>query len=115
MTTDPPLIPKGPRTVRISRSRQAICTTENGEERAYSYSTFFWSKQSGVKLHFIQPGKPTRYAFVESFNGKFREYCLDLHWFASLEDARSTNGKTTTTTSGYTAHWAVSHLLCSPG
>ena len=43
-----------------------------------------------MKLHFIQPGKPSQNAFVESFNGKFRDYCLDLHWFASLEDARST-------------------------
>jgi putative transposase len=42
-----------------------------------------------VKLYFIQPGKPTQNAFVERFNGKFREYCLDLHWFTSLEDARS--------------------------
>ena len=32
----------------------------------------------------------TRNAFVESFNGKMREYCLKLHWFASTEDARST-------------------------
>ena len=50
---------------------------------------FFWSQQTGMKLHFIQPGKPAQYAFVESFSGKFRDYCLDLHWFASLEDARS--------------------------
>ena len=41
-----------------------------------------------MKLHFIQPGKPTQNAFVESFNGKFREYCLDLNWFTSIEDAR---------------------------
>ena len=51
---------------------------------------YFWAKQAGVKLHFIQPGKPTQNAFVESFNGKMRTYCLDLHWFASIEDARST-------------------------
>ena len=37
-----------------------------------------------------QAGKPTQNAFVESFNGKFREYCLDLNWFASIDDARST-------------------------
>lgn len=55
-----------------------------------SKAIFFWSRQFGVKLHFIQPGKPTENAFVESFNGKFREYCLNLHWFASLEDARPT-------------------------
>jgi putative transposase len=40
-------------------------------------------------LHFIQPGKPTQNAFVESFNGKVREYFLDLQWFTSLDDARS--------------------------
>ena len=51
---------------------------------------FLWPRHTDVKLHFIQPGKPTQNAFVESFNGKFREYCLDLHWFASLADARST-------------------------
>jgi len=43
-----------------------------------------------VKLRFIQPGKLTRNAFLESFNGKFREYCLNLGWFASPADARST-------------------------
>lgn len=41
-----------------------------------------------TKLHFIQPGKPTQNAFVESFNGKLQDYGLDLHWFASVEDAR---------------------------
>ena len=51
---------------------------------------YFWAKKARVKLHFIQPGKPTQVAFVESFNGRMREYCLDLHWFASIEDARST-------------------------
>ena len=51
---------------------------------------FFWAKKRGVKLHFIQPGKPTQNAFVESFNGKFREYCLDLNWFASIAGARAT-------------------------
>ncbi len=43
-----------------------------------------------MKLHFVQPGKPTQNAFVESSNGKFREYCLEPNWFVSLEDARST-------------------------
>ena len=44
--------------------------------------------QRSIRLHFIQPGKPTQNAFVESFNGKFREYCLNLHWFRSLDEAR---------------------------
>lgn len=51
---------------------------------------FFWARDRRVKLHFIQPGKPTQNAFVESFNGKFRDYCLNLHWFATLDAARST-------------------------
>jgi len=38
----------------------------------------FWSQSRGVKLHFIQPGKPTQKAFVESFNGKFRDTCLRI-------------------------------------
>lgn len=61
---------------------------DNGPELT-SKAMFFWSQRTGVKLHFIQPGKPTQNAFVESFNGKFRDYCLDLNWFSSLEDARS--------------------------
>jgi putative transposase len=41
-----------------------------------------------VELHFIQPGKPTQNAYVESFNGKFRDECLNEHWFTSLADAQ---------------------------
>jgi putative transposase len=66
-----------------------IIVCDNGPEFT-SKAMFFWSKQSRVTLHFIQPGKPTQNAFVESFNGKFRDYCLNLHWFASLADARAT-------------------------
>jgi putative transposase len=64
--------------------RTPVC--DNGPELT-SKAMFFRARQTGVKLHFIEPGKPTQNAFVESFNGKFREYCLDLHWFASLDDA----------------------------
>jgi putative transposase len=41
-----------------------------------------------VKIEFSRPGKPTDNAFVESFNGTFRDECLNAHWFASLENAR---------------------------
>ena len=61
---------------------------DNGPELT-GKAMFFWAKKRGVKLHFIQPGKPTQNAFVESFNAKFRDYCLNLHWFATLADARS--------------------------
>jgi putative transposase len=47
-----------------------------------------WAYQRGVKLHFIQPGKPIQNAFVESFNSRFRDECLNEHWFLGLSDAR---------------------------
>ena len=74
---------------RLNRPLPDSLVCDNGPEFT-SKAMFFWSQQTHTKLSFIQPGKPTQNAFVESFNGKFRDYCLDLHWFASLEDARST-------------------------
>ena len=47
-----------------------------------------WSERAGVKLRFIDPGKPVQNAFVESFNGRFRDECLNEHWFVNLEVAR---------------------------
>lgn len=74
---------------RLERPLPKTLVCDNGPEFT-GKAMFFWRKSNDVTLHFIQPGKPTQNAFVESFNGKFREYCLDLHWFASLADARST-------------------------
>ncbi len=48
-----------------------------------------WAAQHGVQLHFIEPGKPVQNAFIESFNGKFRDECLnDEHWFMTLQEAQ---------------------------
>ncbi len=74
---------------QLERKLPKSIVCDNGPEFTCK-AMFFWAKRTGSKLHFIQPGKPTQNAFVESFNGKFREYCLDMHWFASLADARST-------------------------
>lgn len=49
-----------------------------------------WADRRGVTLQFIQPGKPVQNAFVESFNGRFRDECLNESWFVSLTDARET-------------------------
>ena len=47
-----------------------------------------WAERSGVRLHFITPGKPTENGYIESFNGKFRDECLNLNWFLDLADSR---------------------------
>jgi putative transposase len=49
-----------------------------------------WAYRHGVKLDFVDPGKPTQNAFIESFNGTFREECLNENWFVSLADAQHT-------------------------
>jgi len=48
-----------------------------------------WAYRNGVQLKLIQPGKPTQNAYIESFNGKFRDECLNDHWFSTLAEARA--------------------------
>jgi putative transposase len=74
---------------RVARERgyPDILTVDNGPElrgRALDQ----WAHEHGVELYFIEPGKPTQNAYIESFNGRFREECLNLHWFASLAEAQ---------------------------
>ena len=47
-----------------------------------------WAYLNGVELDFSRPGKPTHNAFIEAFNARVREECLNESWFLSLEDAR---------------------------
>lgn len=60
---------------------------DNGSEFT-SAAMFAWSVKTGVRLRFIEPGKPTQNPFAESFNGKFRDECLNENWFISLAEAR---------------------------
>lgn len=48
-----------------------------------------WAYEQNVELVFSRPGKPTDNPYIESFNGSFRDECLNAHWFLSLEDARA--------------------------
>jgi len=48
-----------------------------------------WAHQRGVQLDFIRPGKPVENAFIESFNGRLRDECLNVHQFTSIEDAKA--------------------------
>ncbi len=47
-----------------------------------------WAWRNSVRLNFIEPGKPVQNAFIESFNGRFRDECLNENWFLDLADAR---------------------------
>ena len=47
-----------------------------------------WAYDNQVTLDFSRPGKPTDNAVIESFNGSFRDECLNAHWFLSLQDAQ---------------------------
>jgi putative transposase len=82
--------------VRVVRVLTEIAQTEglpeiiiidNGPE-FISKALDAWAYQRGVKLTFIRPGKPVENAYIESFNGRFRDECLNENWFLSLEHAR---------------------------
>ena len=64
-----------------------IITVDNGPEftgRALDE----WIHRNGVKLDYIRPGKPFDNAYIESFNGRLRQECLDENWFTSIEDGK---------------------------
>lgn len=71
----------------LTRPLPAALILDNGPEFAGT-ALDAWAAQHGVALHFIQPGKPVQNAFIESFNGKFRDECLNEHWFLSLQEAQ---------------------------
>jgi putative transposase len=64
-----------------------IIIIDNGPE-FISNALDNWAYQRGVKLTFIRPGKPVENAYIESFNGRFRDECLNENWFLTLEHAR---------------------------
>ena len=64
-----------------------VIITDNGSEfRSRAFDS--WAYARGVKLDFIQPGKPVQNGFIESFNGTLRNECLNLHWFLSIPDVK---------------------------
>lgn len=74
---------------RIASQRglpEAIVVDNGSEFRGRALAA--WSEERGVRLEFIQPGKPVQNAYIESFNGRLRDECLNANWFTSLRDAR---------------------------
>lgn len=65
---------------------EAIVVDNGPEFRSRALAA--WSEEHGVRLEFIQPGKPVQNAYVESFNGRLRDEYLNANWLTSLNDAR---------------------------
>ena len=75
--------------LKVDRALPRAIVIDNGTEFC-GKAVDQWAHENGVKLDFIRPGKPNENAFIESFNGKLRDECLNENWFNSLEDARRT-------------------------
>jgi putative transposase len=71
----------------MTRGLPKAIRTDNGKEFC-SRAMLTWAHARGVQLFLIEPGKPNQNAYIESFNGRFRDECLNEHWFTSLQHAR---------------------------
>jgi putative transposase len=72
----------------VQRGHPKVLRTDNGKEFC-GRAMLTWAHENRVALRLIEPGKPNQNAYVESFNGRLRDECLNEHWFTSLEHART--------------------------
>ena len=72
----------------VRRGKPKTIVSDNGTEFT-SMAILNWCQDTGIDWHYIAPGKPTQNGFVESFNGSFRDECLNETLFSSLINARS--------------------------
>jgi len=70
------------------RGKPAVIRSDNGPEFV-GKAMLTWAHRQNISLRLIEPGKPNQNAYVESFNGRFRDECLNEHWFTSLTHART--------------------------
>jgi transposase InsO family protein len=70
------------------RGLPRILRTDNGPEFC-GRAILTWAHDRGVMLRLIDPGKPMQNAYIESFNGRFRDECLNEQWFTSLAHAQA--------------------------
>jgi putative transposase len=70
------------------RGKPAIIRSDNGPEFV-GKAMLTWAHRNGIALRLIEPGKPNQNAYVESFNGRLRDECLNEQWFTSLAHART--------------------------
>ncbi|WP_369931352.1 IS3 family transposase [Xanthomonas sp. NCPPB 2632] len=72
----------------VTRGLPKIIRSDNGKEFC-GKAMVAWAHERGVQLRLIEPGKPNQNAYIESFNGRLRDECLNEHWFPSLLHART--------------------------
>ena len=72
----------------IYRGLPKAIRTDNGKEFC-GRAMLSWALERGIKLRLIEPGKPNQNAYIESFNGRLRDECLNEHWFTSLSHAKA--------------------------
>jgi putative transposase len=70
----------------VTRGVPTSISVDHGTE-CTSKALDAWAEARGVHLHFIRPGKPNDNAFIESFNSRLRDECLNEHWFRTMADA----------------------------
>ena len=71
----------------VERGLPRVLRTDNALEFC-GRAMLTWAHDRGVVLRLIEPGKPTQNAYIESFNGRLRDECLNEHWFTSLAHAQ---------------------------
>ena len=72
----------------LVRGLPRVLRTDNAQEFC-GRALLTWAHERGVALRLIEPGKPNQNAYIESFNGRFRDECLNEHWFTSLAHAQA--------------------------
>jgi transposase InsO family protein len=72
----------------VERGLPQAIRTDNGKEFC-GKAMLTWAHARGVRLFLIEPGKPNQNAYIESFNGRLRDECLNEHWFVSLAHAKT--------------------------
>ena len=95
-----------------ARGLPGTIVSDNGTEMT-SMAVLRWSQQAGVEWHYIAPGKPTQNAFIESFNGKLRDECLNETLFSSLREARNELEEWRTDYNRHRPHSALENLTPS--
>ena len=94
------------------RGMPKTIVSDNGTEFT-SMAILKWVQDNGIDWHYIQPGKPTQNAFIESFNGRLRDECLNETLFSSLNDAREELAKWREDYNHYRPHSSIGNLTPS--